>query len=80
MPDEGHNWTPTADDVAYWRFLRLAGRQLAAHLCLKEHTVTMWARPRDPLMRQAFWNKHAGHEHVFVGEVLDQRLRTESGQ
>jgi hypothetical protein len=35
----------------------------------------MWARPREPFMRQAFWNKHAGHEHVFVADLLDQHLK-----
>jgi len=34
----------------------------------------MWARPRDPLMRQTFLRKHAGHEHLFVAEVLDKSI------
>ncbi len=74
MPDGSRDWVPTDDDLAYWRFLRLSGRNLAAHLCLRDGTAAMWARPRDPFMRQAFWSKHAGHEHVFVGEVLDRYL------
>jgi len=75
MAESGQDWVPTDDDLAYWRFLRLAGRQLAAHLCLTDGTATMWARPREPFMRQAFWNKHAGHEHVFVVDLLDQHLK-----
>jgi hypothetical protein len=75
---DSRNWTPTDEDLAYWRFLRLAGRPLAAHLCLVEGKASMWARPRDPFMRQAFWTKHAGHEHVFVGDILDQHLPPKS--
>ncbi|HEX6512991.1 MAG TPA: hypothetical protein VF157_11860 [Chloroflexota bacterium] len=75
MAEAGHDWAPTDDDLAYWRFLRLARRPLAAHLCLKDGTATMWARPREPFMRQAFWTKHAGHEHVFIADVLDRCLQ-----
>ncbi|HLY64206.1 MAG TPA: hypothetical protein VKU60_01630 [Chloroflexota bacterium] len=78
MALRAEDWTPTSEDLTYWRFLRLSGRPIVAWLCLNEGKASMWARPRDPLMRSAFWNKHAGHEHVFVGEVLDQHLKDES--
>jgi len=61
-------------DLTYWRFLRLSGRTVVAWYCLNQGTLAMWARPRDPLLRQAFWNLHAGHEHVYVGEIMDRCL------
>jgi len=74
MPDVAHDWAPSDEDLAYWRFLRLTDRPLAAWLCLDEGSASMWARPRDPLMRQTFLRKHAGHEHLFVAEVLDKSI------
>jgi hypothetical protein len=74
MPELPPNWEPSSDDVTYWRFLKLTGRTIVAWYCLDRGTLAMWARPRDPLLRQAFWNQHAGHEHLFVGEILDRKL------
>ncbi len=37
----------------------------------------MWARPRDQVMRHAFMSKHAGHEHIYVSEILNERLASE---
>ncbi|GEM_PF-3084702 len=74
MAEAGREWTPTDDDLFNWRFLRLSGRPAVAWLCLDEGRAAMWARPRDPLMRQAFRARHAGHEHVFISELLDRVL------
>jgi hypothetical protein len=68
------DWEPTPEDLTYWRFLKLSGRNVVAWYCLNQGTLSMWARPRDPLLRQAFWTAHAGHEHLYVGEILDRKL------
>ncbi|HUZ76581.1 MAG TPA: hypothetical protein VMV93_03245 [Chloroflexota bacterium] len=72
MAEAGPEWAPSGDELAYWQFLRLSGRPCVAWLCMSEGKTSMWARPRDPLMRHAFITKHAGHEHLYVGEILDR--------
>ena len=74
VSERSEDWVPSDDDLAYWRFLRLTGRSLAAWLCLNEGVASMWARPREAWLRQTFRGKHAGHEHVFVAEILDRFL------
>ena len=75
MAQEAEDWVPRSEDIAYWRFLKSTGMQAMAWLCLQEGTASMWARPREDWMRQVFLQKHAGHEHVWVGEVLDRYLQ-----
>jgi hypothetical protein len=75
MADLARDWKPSDEDLAYWRFLKLTQRPVVGWLCLTEGHAAMWARPRDPLLRHAFRAKHAGHEHIFITEVLDRYLK-----
>lgn len=72
------DWVPSAEDLAYWKFLRKTGMELRAHLCLKDRRARMWVRPREPWIRAAFIEAHAGHEHLAVSHVLDRYLAARS--
>ena len=51
------------------------GGELEGSAVAELNGAVLWARPREAWIRQVFVQKHAGHEHVWVGEVLDRYLQ-----